>query len=82
MASLTIRRLPDDVKQDLRERAARNGRSLEEEARRALIALVRPEPAERTKSFFQGLYEISRPGFDDFPLPARSRARIPDLSGE
>jgi plasmid stability protein len=35
MATLTIRKLPDDVKQDLRERAARNGHSLEEEARRA-----------------------------------------------
>ncbi len=29
MASMTIRNLPDDVKQDLRERAAKNGRSLE-----------------------------------------------------
>ena len=82
MASLTIRKLPDSVKQDLRERAARNGRSLEEEARRALIALVRPESAEPRKSFFQGLYEISRPGFEDFSIPPRSRARIPDLGDE
>jgi len=82
MASLTIRKLPDDVKQDLRERAARNGRSLEEEARRALIALVRPEPPEPGNSFFQGLYDISRPGYEGFPLPARSRARVPDLSDE
>src|SRR5690349_23567426 len=64
MASLTIRKLPDDVKQSLRERAARNGRSLEEEARRALIALVRPEPAEPRKNMFEMLYEASRPGFD------------------
>ena len=64
MASLTIRKLPDDVKQSLRERAARNGRSLEEEARRALIALVRPERAVPRVSMFELLYEASRPGLD------------------
>ena len=79
MASLTIRRLPDDVKQALRERAARNGRSLEEEARRALITLVQLEPP--TKSIGEMLYEISRPGLD-LPIPPRSPARIPDLSEE
>jgi antitoxin FitA len=68
MASLTIRKLPDDVKQDLRERAARNGRSLEEEARQALIALVRPERGKPRKSMFDILYEASRPGFE-LPLP-------------
>jgi plasmid stability protein len=64
MASLTIRKLPDDVKQDLRERAARNGRSLEEEARRALIALVRPDGPSSRKSIGRMIYEMSRPGFD------------------
>lgn len=64
MASLTIRKLPDDVKQDLRERAARNGRSLEEEARRALIALVRSDWPGSRKSIGQTIYEMSRPGFD------------------
>lgn len=68
MASVTIRNLPDDVKQDLRERAARNGRSLEDEARRALIALVRPEQPPR-KSIGQMLYEMSRPGVDLPELP-------------
>ena len=64
MASLTIRKLPDDIKQSLRERAAKNGRSLEEEARRALIALVRPGPAKPRKNMFEMIYEASRPGFD------------------
>ena len=64
MASMTIRNLPDDVKQGLRERAARNGRSLEDEARRALIALVRPEPVSPRKGMFEMLYEASRPGLD------------------
>ena len=76
MASVTIRNLPDDVKQDLRERAAKNGRSLEDEARRALIALVRPEPRVERKSIGRMLYEGSRPGFD-LPIPPRSRARVP-----
>ena len=78
MASVTIRNLPDDVKQDLRERAARNGRSLEDEARRALIALVRPEPNPARKSIGDMLYEMSRPGVD-LPIPPRSPARIPNL---
>ncbi len=81
MASVTIRNLPDDVKQSLRERAARNGRSLEDEARRALVALVRPEPAVSRKSIGQMLYEASRPGVD-LPIPPRSRARIPVFDEE
>nr|WP_295668886.1 hypothetical protein [Sphingomonas sp.] len=76
MASMMIRNLPDDVKQDLRERAAKNGRSLEEEARRALIALVRPEPATARKSIGEILFDLSRPGIE-LPIPPRSRARIP-----
>lgn len=69
MATLTIRKLPDDVKQDLREVAARNGRSLEEEARRALIAVVRPEPQPGRESIGQMIYRMSRPGFDLSELP-------------
>jgi plasmid stability protein len=41
MATLTIRRLPDEVYEGLRERARLNGRSLEAEARNIL--------AERTR---------------------------------
>jgi antitoxin FitA len=81
MASITIRKLPDQVKQDLRERAARNGRSLEEEVRQSLITLVRPEETKPRKGFFDGLYEISRPGVD-LKIPPRTRARIPDFSDE
>ena len=81
MASVTIRNLPDDVKQGLRERAARHGRSLEEEARRALIALVRPDWPAGTISIGQMIYEMSRPGVD-LPEVPRSRARIPDFGDE
>jgi len=69
MASVTIRKLPDDVKQDLRLLAARNGRSLEEEARRALIAAVRPQATEPRESLGQMIYRMSRPGFDIPELP-------------
>jgi len=47
MASLTIRQLDDKLKQRLRVRAARNGRSMEEEAREILRgALSRPRGSE------------------------------------
>jgi plasmid stability protein len=78
MAVLTIRKLPDNVKQELRERAARNRRSLEEEVRQALIALVQPAQPTPRKSIGQMLYEMSRPGLE-LPAPPRSPARIPDL---
>lgn len=37
MSAITIRKLPDDVKQRLRMRAASHGRSMEAEARAILI---------------------------------------------
>lgn len=42
MASLTIRNLDDDIKQNLRERAAQNGHSMEEEMRLILADLDQP----------------------------------------
>ena len=41
MATLTIRRLDDDVKEALRVRAARAGRSMEDEARTILTQAIR-----------------------------------------
>ena len=47
MASLTIRRLPENTKRRLRIRAARNGRSMEQEAREILkTALTTPATTE------------------------------------
>jgi len=44
MASITIRKLPENTKRRLRLRAARNGRSMEQEAREILdFALHQPE---------------------------------------
>ena len=44
MANITIRNLDDEVKTRLRMRAAENGRSMEEEARRILREAVRRKP--------------------------------------
>ena len=46
MASITIRNLDDATKQALRERAARNGRSMEEEVRILLASLDSPSPKQ------------------------------------
>jgi plasmid stability protein len=42
MASITIRRLEDSVKERLRIRASRHGRSMEEEVREILKVAVEP----------------------------------------
>ena len=47
MASLLIRQIDDNLKRQLRLRAAENGRSMEEEVRRILrAALAVPSPEE------------------------------------
>ena len=46
MGSMTIRNLDDRVKEKIRVRAARNGRSMEEEARRLLSVAVDAPPGE------------------------------------
>lgn len=46
MAGITIRNLDDDTKARLRVRAARHGRSMEEEARRILQRSVAEEAAQ------------------------------------
>lgn len=51
MATLTIRRLDERVKQRLRIRAAQNGRSMEEEARELLTAGLAQTPSEQPKLF-------------------------------
>jgi phosphopantothenoylcysteine decarboxylase/phosphopantothenate--cysteine ligase len=50
MASLTVRNIPEAVKQRLRLRAARNGRSMEEEIRHLLAAGETAAPAIPTPS--------------------------------
>ena len=77
MSSLTVRNLDESVKNSLRVRAARNGRSMEEEVRQILQNIVAPEQAgqmsfaERVNSRFAGL------DVDSLPIPARQPARKP-----
>lgn len=77
MGSITIRKLDDDLKQRLRRRAARHGRSMEDEVREVLritLAVDTGEPdnlAERIQARFASL------GGVELELPEREPAREP-----
>lgn len=77
MGSITIRRLNDDLKQRLRQRAARHGRSMEDEVREVLrvtLAMEAGEPenlAERIQARFAPL------GGVNLELPERELVRKP-----
>ena len=80
MADVSIRGLDDGVKERLRVRAARNGRSMEAEIRVILTAAA-SEP-ERSDGLFTSLLErFAEIGGVELELPARSiRPRAPDLA--
>lgn len=65
MATLTIRNLDDSAKQALRERAAKNGRSMEEEMRSILTGL-------------EGIAEVQAPA--QAPAPAPVSTEVPPLT--
>lgn len=77
MASITIRRLDDDLKERLRQRAARHGRSMEDEVRevlRTMLATEVSEPdnlAERIRRRFEPLggVELDLPEREPVPEP-------------
>ena len=71
MASITIRRLDDEVKTRLRVRAAANGRSMEEEVRIILREAVGREPEpENLASFIRECFEPF--GGVELELPCRT----------
>lgn len=75
MASITIRRLPENTKRRLRIRAARNGRSMEQEARELLkTALSIPEP---TTNIGEEIRKIFAP-FGGVNLKIPTREPIPE----
>jgi antitoxin FitA len=81
MAALTIRDLDDDVKDRLRLRAARNGRSMEAEVRAILAEAVR-EPADSDGLFTSMLDCFGELGGVELELPTRAPAtRAADLGG-
>jgi antitoxin FitA len=76
MASLTIRKLDPSVKANLRQRAARHGRSMEEEARRILSETCGAE-REPANAFDHLRRHFLETGGIDLELPARSVGRKP-----
>jgi plasmid stability protein len=81
VAALSIRDLDDTVKEKLRIRAARHGRSMEAEIRAILISAVTEEGGQT--DLFSALTErFSRLGGLDLDLPARATSpRGADLPG-
>jgi antitoxin FitA len=77
MASITIRRLDETVKAKLRVRAARHGRSMEEEAREILRTAVRvktgsqPNLADAIRRYVEPF------GGVELPIPPREPVRQP-----
>jgi len=77
MTSITIRRLDDAIKARLRVRAARHGRSMEEEAREILKRGLQDEPA-RTSNLAQAIRRHLEPlGGVNLKLPRRAPIRKP-----
>jgi antitoxin FitA len=79
MASITIRKLPESTKRRLRIRAARNGHSMEQEARVLLEAgLARAE--SQPKNLAEAIREIFAPlGGVDLKIPPRGPIRDPGI---
>ncbi|MDE0027795.1 MAG: plasmid stabilization protein [Deltaproteobacteria bacterium] len=77
MASITIRKLDDDVKTRLRMRAAGHGRSMEEEARLILAEAVKKKTVP-PKGLGTLIHELFKPyGGVELELPPREPAREP-----
>lgn len=78
MACITIRKLDEQTKSRLRVRAAHHNRSMEDEARMILRAVLAEEPA-REPNLAEAIRRRFRPfGGVDLRLPAREPIR--DLS--
>lgn len=73
MAQIVVRRLEESVKRGLKSRAARHGRSMEEEARAILREAVKRETGER-KGLGTQIAEL----FKDIGL----EEDIPEIRGE
>lgn len=81
MAAVSIRDLDDEVKERLRVRAARNGRSMEAEIR-AILAEAVSEPKSSEGLFTALLERFGEIGGVELDLPVRATvARAADLRG-
>jgi antitoxin FitA len=82
MASMTIRNIDDSLKSRLRIRAARHGRSMEEEARsilRSALAITEPKEEHLVDAIRRRVEAV---GGIDIELPPRSPMREPIDFGE
>ena len=79
MASITIRQLPETTKRKLRMRAAKNGRSMEQEAREILkneLSKTKEPPTDLGKA----IREIFAPlGGVELQIPPRGPIRDPGI---
>ncbi len=79
MASITIRKLPENTKRRLRIRAARNGRSMEQEARELLELGLARDDAEPV-SLGEAIRRRFAPlGGVDLKIPPRGPIRDPGI---
>ena len=79
MASITIRRLPESTKRRLRIRAARNGRSMEQEARELIeagLAHADTKPRDLGKEIHRRFAAL---GGVDLKIPPRGPIRDPGI---
>jgi plasmid stability protein len=78
MATIVIRKLDEAVKRKLQIRAARNGRSMEAEAREILSDLVvNPRPARRGGLGTALIKRFAPFGGVDLPIPPRTFSSRP-----
>jgi plasmid stability protein len=77
VASITIRNLDEPVKAKLRLRAARHGRSMEEEARHILRAALSEKPRGSDDLFAAIRRHIAPLGGVDLEIPRRAPLREP-----
>jgi plasmid stability protein len=80
MASITIRNLDDEIKQRLRVRAAKHGRSMEEEARDILRRVMSDATSPRDLAAAIRA-RVSAGARADLELPARDPMREPPQLG-
>ena len=82
MASVTIRNLDPEIKQKLREQAARHGNSMEQELRTIVRAAVNDNPAAKQASENYGsvweIFSELREKYGTFELELPRRATLAD----
>ena len=79
MASITIRQLPETTKRKLRIRAAKHGRSMEQEAREILRAEL-SRPVQSGKDLVESIRRRFAPlGGVDLEIPPRGPIRDPGI---